>query len=793
MTQNRKTFRLSSLRIETLFFFLICSLLFSTFTINAAYSEIGLQTAIQKLRKSKQRVGYSANNMERCLTPYISIIVENWNRMPAIYRQEFQSLFQRPDKPGSFGSLQGLPLIFKSTHFRYHYTITGPDAVPTEDISPMNGVPDYIDVCADAFERAYHIEVDMMGFKKPLNDFWMPDNGGDEKYDVYFFSGPWGGFTMPEWPDRVLPTAATYIPYFGMNSGIYDIFGKSEGKRFLENTAAHEFLHSIQFSYNVMMPRWFMEATSTWIESIVNDGGLVDDGDDIDDPDYIGETDAYNDYSHLLRYWFIHPDWALDVFDGWHEYADVIWVLYLVQRFGTDIVRQVYQETTEGSYREMGNFYDVMTNHGTTLAEAFKTFTVWNYFTGDRDDGKHYFNGNRFPPVAVHLDDVHNKYPVFKHFDSQEMPEHFSSRYVVFEPSSDVKENFAIRVNGGDINDPEELSRLRIAGLRGWGAKLIIEESNGSVNVDEIFTFSQSQEGQKTFQDFGTKIKKITLVLINLHPDIQREYNSISYAAGPPPAGKLSIPTLAQDANGKVIISWDLLDISGIKEVAIVRKRYAPSEDDMDNDNLTPTQALHATDKNGDGIPDGNIEIVGRVPATDTKFEDVTIFADIDTSRGNFDATEVRYYYTVVPVNEFGIMGSPSIADDSITPVPPRWINTTWAFLKETSGTTILPPLPSPSSILLFPNYPNPFNAETWIPYKLYKPSNVVVNIYSATGELVKRLDLGYQTAGIYADKNKAVYWNGKSETGENVASGMYFYVIKAGEFQVTRKMYLVK
>ena len=68
-----------------------------------------------------------------------------------------------------------------------------------------------------------------------------------------------------------------------------------------------------------------------------------------------------------------------------------------------------------------------------------------------------------------------------------------------------------------------------------------------------------------------------------------------------------------------------------------------------------------------------------------------------------------------------------------------------------------------------------------------------MVNIYSATGELVKRLDLGYQTAGIYADKNKAVYWNGKSETGENVASGMYFYVIKAGEFQVTRKMYLVK
>ncbi|MFQ6041512.1 MAG: hypothetical protein ACE5PV_11700, partial [Candidatus Poribacteria bacterium] len=320
MAQNRLTF--SSLRIETLFF-LICSLLFSAFTINATSSEIGLQTAIQKMRTAKRHIGYSTNDIERCLTPYISTIVENWNRMPTIYRQEFQSLFQRPDKPGDFSSVQGLPLTFKSIHFRYHYTITGPDAVPSEDISPMNGVPDYVDVCADAFERAYRIEIDLMGFKKPLNDFWMRDNGGDEKYDVYFFSGPWGGFTMPEWPDRVLPTAATYIPYFGINSRIYDIYGKSEGKRFLENTAAHEFLHSIQFSYNVIMPRWFMEATSTWIESVVYDGGLVDDGDDINDPDEIGETDAYNDYSHLLRYWFRHPDIGLDVFDGLHEYADV--------------------------------------------------------------------------------------------------------------------------------------------------------------------------------------------------------------------------------------------------------------------------------------------------------------------------------------------------------------------------------------------------------------------------------------------------------------------------------------
>jgi flagellar hook assembly protein FlgD len=67
------------------------------------------------------------------------------------------------------------------------------------------------------------------------------------------------------------------------------------------------------------------------------------------------------------------------------------------------------------------------------------------------------------------------------------------------------------------------------------------------------------------------------------------------------------------------------------------------------------------------------------------------------------------------------------------------------------------------------------------------------VNIHSATGELVKKLDLGYKTAGAYADKNKAAHWDGKNEAGENVGSGVYFCVIKVGEFQAVRKMYLVK
>ena len=93
----------------------------------------------------------------------------------------------------------------------------------------------------------------------------------------------------------------------------------------------------------------------------------------------------------------------------------------------------------------------------------------------------------------------------------------------------------------------------------------------------------------------------------------------------------------------------------------------------------------------------------------------------------------------------------------------------------------------------LLPNYPNPFNPETWIPYQLAKPANVSVFIYTAGGQLVRKLDLGYQKVGIYKSQSQAAYWDGKNAFGEPVASGMYFYTLTAGEFTATRKMLIRK
>ena len=98
-----------------------------------------------------------------------------------------------------------------------------------------------------------------------------------------------------------------------------------------------------------------------------------------------------------------------------------------------------------------------------------------------------------------------------------------------------------------------------------------------------------------------------------------------------------------------------------------------------------------------------------------------------------------------------------------------------------------------PKTTVLLPNYPNPFNPETWIPYHLASASEVRVTIYDARGNVVRILDLGHQTAGHYASRNRAAYWDGTNDLGESVASGVYFYTLTAGDFSATRKMLILK
>jgi hypothetical protein len=85
-------------------------------------------------------------------------------------------------------------------------------------------------------------------------------------------------------------------------------------------------------------------------------------------------------------------------------------------------------------------------------------------------------------------------------------------------------------------------------------------------------------------------------------------------------------------------------------------------------------------------------------------------------------------------------------------------------------------------------NYPNPFNPAADIAYTLSVSENVRIQIYNVSGQLIRTFDMGRQPAGSYS-----VRWDGRNESGDMTASGVYLYRVEAGPHQVTNRMVLLK
>ncbi|MBT3270991.1 hypothetical protein HN371_27870 [Candidatus Poribacteria bacterium] len=99
----------------------------------------------------------------------------------------------------------------------------------------------------------------------------------------------------------------------------------------------------------------------------------------------------------------------------------------------------------------------------------------------------------------------------------------------------------------------------------------------------------------------------------------------------------------------------------------------------------------------------------------------------------------------------------------------------------------------TPERSALLPNYPNPFNPETWIPFDLAESARVVLRIYDPRGRVVRTLDLGRLSPGRYRDRDRAAHWDGRDAAGSPAASGVYVVEITAGSYSARRKMVVRK
>ena len=259
-------------------------------------------------------------------------------------------------------------------------------------------------------------------------------------------------------------------------------------------------------------------------------------------------------------------------------------------------------------------------------------------------------------------------------------------------------------------------------------------------------------------------------------------------------AGELSATTATTDVNGRAATTFTLGPDPGRHAVRATAPTLGSSVPFVAI--ATAPTARFAADVNGDGVV--NIQdlvlVASQLGQTGQNSSDV-----------NGDGA-VNIQDLVLVAGELGTeAAAPSAWHRTSAGLPSReqvseWVAQAYRFsfrdARAQRGVLLLEHLLAaltPKETALLPNFPNPFNPETWIPYQLADPAAVTLTIYAVDGRVVRRLTLGHQPAGMYHNKRHAAYWDGRNAQGERVASGVYFYTLTAGDFTATRKLLIRK
>lgn len=339
----------------------------------------------------------------KCATPVVLEIQAAWEDLSPVAQKILAPYIQRPPTQHAFNSPGGL--------FKIHYDTSGPHAVfqPYKDSDPDDGIPDYVNRCAEIFDHVWTMQVDTLGYDVPPSD---GTKGGDARYDVYLRHQPGAyGVAFPEDHSSQYPGRNAWTSYIYVDP-TYDGFGYSDPLDPLSVTAAHELFHAIQFAYNLGAGTWYMEISSVWMEDVL--------------------YDEVNDYRAYLRSFYDLPEVSLDSSEpSLHQYGSCVWNFFLAESYGTDIVRQIWEECITSS--PVSGFNAVIALYGSSRDEAFRQFTVWNYLTGPRANGSHphYEEASDFP--SVYAAEGYSTYPVFDGTVAYgDLPDHLASNYVRF-------------------------------------------------------------------------------------------------------------------------------------------------------------------------------------------------------------------------------------------------------------------------------------------------------------------------------------------------------------------------
>lgn len=342
---------------------------------------------------------YSDLTANFCGTSVVQLLQADWPKIPLSLQPPLSALFTRP----IMTQYKDFPELFHRPPrgIRVHYNDTGALQVPTY----------YVDLVGNsAMTALFHDYVDNLHFRAPASD---SDRGGMNAknismYDIYIILGP----------DD--PAEGEAIDEGGGASFIEIAANLADPKC----TVAHELFHAVQFTYGPILLPW-AELTANWAAAVA-----------------FPETEATGSARFAPQFFRCPNTYLLSSSSPCglnFEYGAYVWGMFLTQRYDDSLIRNE-MEIAQGIIDTFPNLYDVtlaatdssLKLRGSALEDAFKEFTVWNYFTGSRYNlapaSLRYTGGANYPMVPCSTVDT------FPDVDTIRTVDYLGAKYVRYVP-----------------------------------------------------------------------------------------------------------------------------------------------------------------------------------------------------------------------------------------------------------------------------------------------------------------------------------------------------------------------
>ncbi|NNE44105.1 MAG: T9SS type A sorting domain-containing protein [Gemmatimonadetes bacterium] len=242
-------------------------------------------------------------------------------------------------------------------NFEFTYFTTGANAVSATDVSPANGIPDFVERCAEYMDESWDNQITTLGFTAPAL-------GTNNLYEVSFAPQGSYGFTSAGTGGQSSITLHNTFLGFPANT---DPDGNQLGAA--KVTCAHEFKHGSQFTNNGWSEGGWVELDATWVEDITYDATN----------DYYNYINFNSSNSQLSDPWL-----ALDN-GGTGLYEDCLWQHFLSEKYGNQIIVDLWDRRAAFPTENMKQSYQqTMMLYGTEWDVAWPEMYEWAWFTGSR-------------------------------------------------------------------------------------------------------------------------------------------------------------------------------------------------------------------------------------------------------------------------------------------------------------------------------------------------------------------------------------------------------------------------